>query len=109
MSNEGKYTQDDPRLAPIHFSKYPWKPLPPPPNGDATVKVSMIPTSKIKGPRNVFTTLKEETDEEELLAPCWSFLIEKGDEGILWDMGLRDVSPLPIYQYRQIHSYRLYG
>jgi hypothetical protein len=92
MSSPNTYTPNDSRLTPINPSKYPWKPLPAPTHADAIVKVSMIPTSKIKGPRNVFTTLKEDGDEDEMVAPCWSFLVEKGDEGILWDMGLRDVS-----------------
>ncbi|ORY29316.1 beta-lactamase-like protein [Naematelia encephala] len=81
------YSQDDPRLRPIPLSAYPWHPLPSPASKEAIVKVSLIPTSTLTAPSKVFTSFAGEEDKCE--APCWSFLIEKGDEAILWDMGLR--------------------
>ncbi|WVF65549.1 hypothetical protein IAT40_000277 [Kwoniella sp. CBS 6097] len=81
------YTQDDPRLRPVPLSKYPWTPLPPAQADSDIVKVSIIPTSSLSAPVKVFSAFDKSDHREE--SPCWSFLIEKGDQGLLWDMGLR--------------------
>ncbi|GFZ51913.1 hypothetical protein JCM24511_09683 [Saitozyma sp. JCM 24511] len=86
MSN-GEYKQDDPRLRPVPLDAYAWTPLPSPPTPDAIVKVSLIPTSKLVAPLRLFTPSANDDETEE--APSRSFLIEKGDEAILFDMGLR--------------------
>lgn len=85
------YTQSDPRLKPIPLDQYPWTPLPLPPSPDAIVKVSIIPLPAIDAPSDVFTTLRPPGEVEKM--PCWSFLIEKGEEAMLWDLGLREVRP----------------
>ncbi|WVQ93214.1 hypothetical protein IAU59_000278 [Kwoniella sp. CBS 9459] len=82
------YTQDDPRLQPVPLSKYPWTPLPSAQSKDAIVKVSIIPTSSLSAPVKVFSAFEKGDHREE--SPCWSFLIEKGDQALLWDMGLRE-------------------
>jgi hypothetical protein len=84
------YTQDDDRLKPVPLGRYPWVPLGDPADPTAIVKVSMIPTSTLTAPLDVFTPLARKDDTID--SPCWSFLIEKGDEALLWDMGLRAVS-----------------
>ncbi|WVR09064.1 hypothetical protein IAU60_006125 [Kwoniella sp. DSM 27419] len=85
------YTQDDPRLTPVPLAKYPWTPMPSSSSltgGAGRVKVSVIPTSELSAPVKAFNAF-EKGDKKET-APCWSFLIEHGDEAILWDMGLRE-------------------
>jgi hypothetical protein len=91
MSN-GEYKQEDPRLRPVPLDAYAWTPIPSPPTPKAIVKVSLIPTSKLVAPLRLFTPSANDDETEE--APSWSFLIEKGDEAILFDMGLRAVCRL---------------
>ncbi len=89
------YTQDDPHLKPIPLAQYPWVTLPNPLNPEAIVKLCIIPTSEFEGPQEDFTSFKDRG--EKTIVPCWSFLIEKGDEAILWDMGLRSVRSVPAH------------
>jgi hypothetical protein len=62
----GEYTLQTPSIQPVPPSKYPWKALPTATTEDDVVKVSIIPTSKLKGPRNIFTSFEAE-DKLELL------------------------------------------
>ncbi|WRT63722.1 uncharacterized protein IL334_000645 [Kwoniella shivajii] len=82
------YTQDDPRLRPVPLEKYPWKALPLSTSKADVVKVSIIPTTTLTAPVKVFSAFEKGDKKED--SPCWSFLIEKGDKAILWDMGLRE-------------------
>jgi hypothetical protein len=85
----GEYKQDDLRLRPVPLDAYPWTPIPSPPTPEAVVKVSLIPTSKLVAPLPLFTPGAKDDETEE--APSWSFLIERGNEAILFDLGLRAV------------------
>ncbi|WVW81950.1 hypothetical protein I302_103953 [Kwoniella bestiolae CBS 10118] len=82
------YTQDDPRIKPVPLDRYPWTPLPPSASKDDIVKVSIIPTSTLTAPVKEFSAFAKGDEKED--SPCWSFLIEKGQDAILWDMGLRE-------------------
>ncbi|WWC66674.1 uncharacterized protein I206_100578 [Kwoniella pini CBS 10737] len=81
------YTLDDPRIKPVPLQQYPWSPLPQAKSKDRIVKVSIIPTATLSAPVKVFSAFAKGDEKED--SPCWSFLIEKGDDAILWDMGLR--------------------
>lgn len=81
------YTQDDHRIQPIPLSKYNFSPLPSPPSSEAIVKLSVIPTTSMDAPRNVFTPAAGK--DERINTPSWSFLVEKGEWAALFDLGLR--------------------
>lgn len=82
------YTQDDPRLKSPHPSTYPWYGLPTPTSSSATVKLSLIPTVPITGPKEMMTVFSQPGEEETV--PAFSFLIEKDDgTTLLWDLGMR--------------------
>ncbi|KAK6906026.1 hypothetical protein I203_100007 [Kwoniella mangroviensis CBS 8507] len=87
MSSDS-YTQDDPRIRPIAPSRYPWTPLSPSSSADDVVKVSLILTSAVIAPTNMLTSF--DTGEEKTELPCHAVLIEKGDEAMLFDQGLRE-------------------
>lgn len=86
----------DPRLKPIPPSNFEWKPLPLSRNEGDVVQVSMIPSSEIDGPANMFVANLEDTDSR-LRVPSFSFLIQHMNSGktLLWDLGLAKVSPAP--------------
>ncbi|WVW79356.1 hypothetical protein I302_101324 [Kwoniella bestiolae CBS 10118] len=82
------YTQDDPRVRPIPPSNYPWVAIPPSKSTQDIVKVLLIPTSKVIAPTNMLTSF--DTGEEKTELPCYSVLIDRGDEAMLFDLGLRE-------------------
>ncbi|WVQ62538.1 uncharacterized protein L199_000680 [Kwoniella botswanensis] len=82
------FTQDDQRLRPVPLDRYPWTSLPISDSKEDIVKVSIIPTSTLTAPVKEFSAFAKGDERED--SPCWSFLIEKGDQAILWDMGLRE-------------------
>ncbi|WVQ63902.1 uncharacterized protein L199_002058 [Kwoniella botswanensis] len=86
--SSNSYTQDDPRIRPIPPSRYPWTPLSPSSTADDVVKVSLILTSTVIAPTNMLTSF--DTGEEKTELPCHAVLVEKGDEAMLFDLGLRE-------------------
>lgn len=81
------YTQSDSRIQPLPLSTYKFLPLPTPPNSDAIVKLSLVPTTSMTAPRKAFTPAA--APDEKIDTPSWSFLVEKGDWAGLFDLGLR--------------------
>jgi len=88
MAPSESYEQSDPRLKPPHPNSYPWYGLPAPSSPEAVVKVFMIPTTSMTGPKDMLTAFSRSGDTETL--PSCSFLIEHEDYALLWDLGLRE-------------------
>lgn len=84
-----QWSQDDPALQAPHPSTYPFVPLPLPRDNDAKVKVSLINTVPLKGPKDMLTAFSKKGEKE--IVPAFSFLIEKeGFGAMLWDLGMRE-------------------
>lgn len=86
-TSQETWSQDDPRLQPLPLSSYKWTALPEPPTPEAIIKISIIPSSVLTAPANMFTPAAKEGQKTDV--PCWSFLLEKGDWAALLDLGLR--------------------
>jgi hypothetical protein len=83
----------DPRLRPVPPSNFKWTPLPLSLNQDDVVQISMIPSSEVEGPTNMFIANLED-DKSRLRVPSFGFLIQHKNTGktLLWDLGLAKVS-----------------
>jgi hypothetical protein len=81
------YTQNDSRLRPAHPASFPWTPIPPPSDDSARVSVSLLDSSTITGAANRLSSFA--SDGEEWTLPAFSFLVEHGDEALLFDLGCR--------------------
>lgn len=80
-----------PGLRPIPPSSFPWEKIPPSQSPDDVVRLSMIPSSGVEGPTNMFIDSPEDTSR--LCVPSFSFLIEhKSGKTLLWDLGVIKVS-----------------
>lgn len=82
------YQHNDPRLRPASPSSFPWIPLPTPESNSAKVSISVFDSSKLTGPGPLLSSFAKEG--EEWLLPAFSFLVEHGDEAILFDLGCRE-------------------
>lgn len=82
-----------PGLRPVPLSSFQWREIPPSQSPDDVVLVSMIPSSGVEGPTNMFTDNPE--DKSRMCVPSFSFLVEhkKSGKTLLWDLGVTNVSP----------------
>lgn len=95
MSAPKVWTQSDPLLRPVHPSSLPWYGIPAPPSASAsasaaaTVSVSLLNSGYLTGASYLLTTQRE----GQLRIPVYCALVEKGEEALLFDLGIRPVSP----------------
>lgn len=82
----------DPRLRPIPPSTFKWKALPRSRDQEDVVQVSMIRSSHLEGPANMFVANLEDR-KSRMQVPSFSFLIQHtSGKTLLWDLGLTSVS-----------------
>lgn len=83
-----EFKPNDPRLRPPFPSEYPWTPIPTPASDGAKVSIGLMESSRIRGPGVALSSFAKEGEEWTL--PAFSFLVEHGDEAILFDLGCRE-------------------
>ena len=82
-----QWRQDDPRLRPLPLSQYDFRPIPASSSADAKWEVSVLDTSSLRVRRALVCSIADPV--EVTVVPVFSFLLERGDRAILFDLGLR--------------------
>lgn len=93
---------DDPRLRPLHPSLFDFRPIPASTSTEAKWTVSILDSSSLRAKRHDFCSFADE--DEWTVVPVLTFLLERDDEAIMFDVGLReDVEGfMPYVQLRQV-------